>query len=420
MLTLAPAARRWLDDIVPDSPLSRRCATMTLIQSLGAGVFLSSGAIFFVHALHLSLGQIGLGLSIAGFFGFGASVPAGRLADRIGARASLIIVWLVLTTAFAGYCFVSNIVSFTIVASMVAAAETAGSALRAVLVYSLIGGDAATKVRAQMRVIFNLGTLVGAAAAAPALEIGTKTAFRAVMLGSAALYLLCAIITASLPSAPRPDGRARGARRSATVLSDPTFLLVTAACGLLELYQPILVIGLPLWITLHTQVPRALNSLLLATNGVLIVLLQVRVGRKAVGAEDSARLLRISGMLLGLACAAFALSGGRSLLLAIPLLLLGVTALSFGELTQSAGSWGLSYALPPPERMGEYQGAFGMSRGIQLLVGPVLITALMAGLGAWGWIVMLAGFIAVGSTVPLLVAIRQRRAQTMMTEARQP
>jgi hypothetical protein len=47
---------------------------------------MTGSAVFVTRSVGLSAAQVGLGLTIAGAVGLGAGVPAGRAADRRGAR----------------------------------------------------------------------------------------------------------------------------------------------------------------------------------------------------------------------------------------------------------------------------------------------------------------------------------------------
>jgi hypothetical protein len=115
-------------------------------------------------------------------------------------------------------------------------------------------------------------------------------------------------------------------------------------------------------------------------NTVLVVALQVRASRGAETVTGAARVLRRSGWALFAACLVFALSAQAPLALVA-----GMVVLTVAELWQSAGAWGLSFALAPEDRQGEYLGAFAMGTRIYDSAGPALVTALTLGAGAFGW-----------------------------------
>jgi hypothetical protein len=84
-------------------------------------------------------------------------------------------------------------------------------------------------------------------------------------------------------------------------------------------------------------------------------------------------------------------------------LLLGTSILAIGEIWQSAGAWGLSFELPPPDRIAEYQSVFGLGRAVGQFTGPALVTALLVGAGPPGWLVLAVLFGLAGAGCAWLV-----------------
>jgi MFS family permease len=402
---LRGATGRWAADLIPGPGAPRRLAALTFTQSLGTGLFLTSIVVLLVKVAGIGAAEVGWGLSLAGLCGFGASLPAGRLADRFGARRPLALAYAGLAALYAGYGLVAGYRSFVVIACLVAVCDAAVGPIRAVLVYALCQDDQAPRVRAQMRSAYNLGFVLGAAAAAMALTAGSRSAFIVVGLVSAAAHLLCSLVTLSLgtPRLAEPRGVQRQrAGTSRTALRNGPFLLVTAVNGALELHQAVLMIGIPLWIVSHTGVPTGMTSVLLVLCTVCVVLFQVAVGRKAHTAANGARLQRHAGILLGAACCVFALSGLSQPLAAGAVLVVGALLLVFGEMAQTAGAYALSFELPPPGRQGDYQGVFALGRGIRQALGPVVVTSLVLGLGVPGWVLLGGLFVALGAAnVPL-------------------
>lgn len=128
------------------------------------------------------------------------------------------------------------------------------------------------------------------------------------------------------------------------MLRERPYLAVCVLNGLLMTYGAILTVALPLWIVRSTRSPAWTVGGVFLLNTVLAVLL-----------------------------------------------------LTAGEVLQSAGGWGLSYALAPEQRQGQYLGAFTMGTRIYDTAGPVLVSGLVLGLGAVGWVVL-------GLLFPLLAA----------------
>lgn len=401
MSALGGALRTWSTELVPQPGAPRRLAALTLTQSLGSGVFLTSSVALLVEVVGLRANDVGWGLSLAGLCGFLATVPAGRIADRVGARRPLALAHTTLAVLYVGYGLVSGYSSFLVIACLAAICEAVISPVRSMLVYTLCQGGTAPRIRAQMRAAYNLGFVLGASAAGLALAVGTRSAFLVVGVANGTAQLLCALVTQSLRE-PSDALARRKPTVSKAALRNLRFVLVTAVNGALELHQAVITVGVPVWIVSHTRTPSSLNSVLLVLNTVCVVLFQVSIGRNAHTVAAGARLQRTAGLLLAVACLIFTLSGHQQALPSSAALVAGALVMVFGEMAQTAGSYTLSFELPPPGRQGEYQGVFALGKGIRQAAGPGLVTSLVLELGAAGWLLLAALFVLLGlMSVPL-------------------
>ncbi|WP_330308535.1 MULTISPECIES: MFS transporter [unclassified Streptomyces] len=426
-----PALRAWLRESLPASGNARRLGVLTLIQSLGLGVFLTSSAVFFTRTIGIPAQRVGLALSVAGLCGLLCTVPIGRLADRLGAGRVLTANFLLASAGFTAYCMVDGFAGFLAVACAIAVLETSAGALQASLTHALVGEEERVRVSAQMRSLFNLGFLGGAALAGAAIAVGTSTALYATVLTNAALQLVSVAVLSGMRrrargaedpeqvSEERTDGGASTAGGESTgvlrssALRDTRYVAIALVCGALELYHPLLTVGLPLWIVTSTDAPALTVSGLLILDTVLVLLFQVRVSRGAQTPAGAARMLRWAGWSLGASCLVFALSAGHGTLLDSAALLGGALVLVLGELYQASAGWGLSFGLAPPGRQGEYQAVFSLGRGLQQFAGPWLMTSLIVGAAVTGWVVLAALFVLLGLAGPPLVrGLEKSRART--------
>ncbi|MEK8110273.1 hypothetical protein NKG94_50135 [Micromonospora sp. M12] len=86
--------------LVPTDPLRRKLIAIRLAESIGKGVFLSGSVVYFTLRVGLDARQVGLGLSAAGLSAFLSSVLFGVIADRVGARRLLVILFAALAVGF--------------------------------------------------------------------------------------------------------------------------------------------------------------------------------------------------------------------------------------------------------------------------------------------------------------------------------
>lgn len=409
-------------ELIPEPGPARRLVALTLVQSAGNGLFLTSSAVFLVRVVGLTPAEVGLGLSIAGLAGFVATVPVGRLADRYGAGRMLAGNYAALAVLFSLYPLVRGPVAFVLLASLISIGEITGSPLRAAVMHALFAPKEAVRARAQVRSAYNVGFMAGAAVAAVALAEHGYPAFWAVCGGTALAQGLCVFLVHSLPSAAAETRSASTRSGLGAALRDGPFLTIAIGNGLLELHTTLLTVGVPLWIVSQTSAPPSLASAVILTNTVIVLLLQVQASRGAETVHGSARLLRRSGWLLAAGCAVFAVSRGASPLVGVVIMLAGTAVLSLGEISQAAGGWGLAFELAQPGRQGEYQGVFALGRGVQQFLGPLIVTTLLVGVGAAGWLVMGTLFALTGLLVRKVAlalrpvtshraAVARRRAQ---------
>jgi MFS family permease len=122
-------------------------------------------------------------------------------------------------------------------------------------------------------------------------------------------------------------------------------------------------------------VPPSRFSLLMALNGVGVVILQPLIGGWLRG-RDSARLLAVSALLFGLGMGMNAFAGS------VPLYLVGVAFWTVGEVIGFPAGATLVADLAPVELRGRYQGAFSMSWGVAFTIAPVVGGEVLARFGA--------------------------------------
>ena len=81
--------------LLPEPGAQRQYGLVTLVNTLGFGLVITSMALYFTRVVHLSTVQVGLGLTISGLIGLAAGVPVGDLADRHGPRTVVRLTLLV-------------------------------------------------------------------------------------------------------------------------------------------------------------------------------------------------------------------------------------------------------------------------------------------------------------------------------------
>ncbi|MFF4717418.1 MFS transporter [Streptomyces eurythermus] len=399
--------RGWRTSM-PGGSVGWRLAVMAMIDAVGTGAFLAVSVPFITRSVHLSEGNLGLGLTLSAAVALATAIPIGVLADRIGPKKVLVAVSLWRCACFVVYPLVQNLWQFLTVVCLLGLVDKAAAPMEQALVGQATATEDRVRVVAILRSLRNVGFTVGALLGGIGLLIDTRPGYTAILLVNAASFAVLASLAARLPVLSAPAKSLRR-RFSASVLRDGSFLSFTAINAVLTMHMTLLSIGIPLWIVQHTDVSSALISPLVAVNTVLAVALQVRASRDTDTIAGAARALVRAGICLALCCLLLITAPELPLTLAVGALLLAMIALTGGELFQSAGGWGGSYLLAAPGQEGVYLSVFWLGVAIQQIAAPVLVS-LVVTTGTPGWTVLAALFAASGLTAPAIGRWAQTRA----------
>ncbi|MEU1148791.1 MFS transporter [Streptomyces sp. NPDC005863] len=409
----------------------RRLAAAALVQSLGIGLFMASSMAYFTRQVDLSANQVASGLAIAGVVALGISLLGGVLADRYGARRVLAAVYLGRGVCCAAYVFVTGFWQFMVVTLCAVACDRAGPpVLQALVAVAVPERRERTRLLAVVNVVRNCGLGVGAMAAGVALVGDTQAAYRVTLIAIGLAFLGGAVLVLRVDELAAPesgldadtdtdtdadtdaDSEPREtAERAVTarVLPDARYLTLTALNFLLFSFDTMLLVAMPVWILEHTDAPRATVSVLFTLNTVLVVVLQIPVSKLATGRRRTTRMLTWTGAVLAVSSLCFAASGAVAGGSAVAWLAAAVVTLSLAEVTANSAVWDLSIALAPEERRGRYLSVFNLSVAGQRVLGPVMVTGLLLGSGALGWVVAAAVLVAAGFAAERVARAAGRR-----------
>ncbi|WP_305788044.1 MFS transporter [Symbioplanes lichenis] len=389
-----------LSAVLPAAGPARRLAAVTLAATVGKGIFLTAGVLFFNRAVHIPVVRVGLGLSVAGLASLLVGVVAGHLADRRGARGAYVVALLTGALATFGMLAVRDFWSFLVLVTVAVSAQAAGMVVRGPVIND-IAGDRPQELRAYVRAVTNVGIAVGAALAGWAVQADTIGAYRWLILANGVFLLVAAGAASTLPVVRVRPAPAVGSRWIA--LRDRPYLALAVLDGILSIQFRVLTVAIPLWIVTVTRAPGWTVAAVVVLNTAVVVLFQVRVGRGIDTPVRGGRAMRRSGVMFFLACVVVSWAAGVPSWAAAALLLIGVAVHSVGELWHAAGGFELSNVLAPRHATGQYLGVFGIGMGLAESVGPFLLTSLCIAWGRPGWYVVGALLIGAGLLIPAVV-----------------
>lgn len=376
-----------LTGLLPATPALRLFAVANLVNTIGTGLFVTAGTLYFTRVVGLGLNEVGIGLSVTIGLALLAMVPLGRLADRVGAKHVYTALLLLQSAAMVGYLFVEEYVAFLVVAAFSAVADRGINATVGALIHDVTEGSDRVAARAYLRSITNIGFAVGSSLAGLALTIGTPTAFRAVVAGNALMFLAAALLVLRMPSRSTPPIRtaaARVDRRSA--IKDRPYVLVSCANAALTLHFELLSFALPLWVVLRTDAPPWIVSLVFVANTAMIVLFQVRVSRRMSSVPTAAAGLRLVGVLLLGSCVIMAVTAHSSGVATVVALLVWAGIYTVAELLHASAEFTMSFDLADDRAQGDYQSVFALARSVVRAVAPALLSVVVLHPSGWGWV----------------------------------
>ena len=379
--------------LLPPAGAPRNLAFAQLANSVGDGAFIVTSALFFIRVVGLSTAQVGLGLTVAWLIGFLAGVPLGHLADRKGPRGVAILLALSTSASVASFLFVRSFPLFLVAAIAYAISQTGLTAARQALLAGLVEPAERTRIRAFLQSTVNAGLAVGAALGGVALRFDTAPAYLTVFAIDAASFLIAAVLIHRVPAVTAHTLRVAGEPRLA-VLRDRPYAVLALLNAVMLMFMPLLSLVAPLWIVERTNAPGWVVASLLVINTIGVTLFQVRIARGVTNLRTATRSVRFAGVAMLAACAVFALSAfGMGAATAAAVLAVAAALLTFGEMKLASGAWEISFGLAPADKQGQYQGFFGTGPAIARMLGPALLTTLVLGWGAAGWMVVGALFL---------------------------
>ncbi|MFD3807420.1 MDR family MFS transporter [Streptomyces sp. NPDC058611] len=352
--------------------------TSTLVNRLGAFV-----ATFMTLYLTMDRGYsasfAGLVVALHGLGGVISSLVAGVMTDRLGRRPTLMAAQASTALSVALLGFMEHPAAIAAVALLVGMTSNASRPAVQAMMADIVRPEDRVRAFALNYWAINLGFAVSATAAGFVAEYSYLAGF----LGEAVLTLVCAVLVyVKLPES-RPDKSAAAAAADAaiglgTVLRDGRFMGVVGLSFLISLIFMQGSFGLPLAMG-AAGFSTGDYGLVIAVNGVLIVLLQIPVTR-FIEHRDPQRLLVLSALLAGYGFGLTAFGGS------LGVIALTVCVWTLAEIINSPTQMGLVVRLSPLHGRGRYQGMYTMSWAVASLVAPLLAGWVIDRFGAeWLW-----------------------------------
>ncbi|MER7716306.1 MFS transporter [Streptomyces flaveolus] len=383
--------------------------TGNLIDSVGNGMLLPLGLLYFTDVRGLPLAQVGVATTVGQAIALPVTFLAGRLMDRVGPKP--VVVW-------------ANVVAAAGFALFLVAAEpwhVAG-------VYVLVQAGINMYFTAQRTLIThvtepgerrawfaftgslrNIGLAAGAAAAAGALAMSGQGSLRWMIAVDAATYLLAALCFAAVATTPpRPEGAAPDA---VVTRADDTrrYLLLVAANVPYVLAQAMLGVLIAVYTTRSLGLPASAASVLFVVNTVIVSGLSTVVTAH-VAPKVPRRAVAAGYLIMTVGMGAFALPALPRLASTAWVALMGAMVLfSVAEILLGPALSELSVSLTPGAAGGFTQGLYQFSWAVGMVAAPAVFTLLLEAGPLLPWAVEAAACLIAVFAAPALRAPNRHR-----------
>ncbi|KAF2776722.1 MFS transporter [Streptomyces sp. OM5714] len=377
--------------------------TGNLIDSVGNGMLLPLGLLYFTDVLNLPLAVVGAAMTAGQALALPVTFVAGRLMDRVGPRR--VVVWANVLSAAGFALFLTAREPWHIAGVHVLV--QAGINMYFTAQRTLIIHVAPAEHRAWFAFtgsLRNIGLAAGAGTAAGALSLFGTGSLRWLIAVDAATYLLAAACFATLTTSPPKRDAAPPNGPSARSGHTRRYLVLVAVNIPYVLAQALLSVLVAVYATRALDLPASAASLLFAVNTVIVSAcstvvtahLAPKAPRRAVSAGY---LVMTAGM--G-AFALPALPGAAATAWAA--LVVAIVLFSVAEILLGPALSELSVTLTPQAAGGFTQGLYQFSWAVGMVAAPALFTLLLAADPVLPWGFEAAACLVALFAVPALTA----------------
>lgn len=391
-----------LSGVLPQNTLERNLAYSTFVNTFGNGLFLVISVLYFTRILGFSAQQIGIALTIGGLAEIIVTIPSGHIADQVSPRTIAITTALLFAIWEISFFVITSYVAFVSVLIIQGILDGFSRTSRQAIYARAADPQDRVRLRAYLRSMTNVGIGLGSAVGAIAIAVDERWMYFVVIGIDIATYLFSAVLLTRIPHIPaHPEARDH---HWAMAMKDRPFVMLTILNAVFSTHFILLDTVIPLWIIHDVQAPKAMIAITFVINTAMAATLQVRMSQGTNDVQVAARSIQKASWLLLAACAAYGVTSHMNLWLLTSVVLAVAAALHvLGEILHAAGGWGLSMGLPPESAMGQYQGLWLFGQSVGTMIAPALLTTLIIGRGAAGWLVVGSMYVIAGILVSALM-----------------
>ncbi|MFE5916507.1 MFS transporter [Streptomyces sp. NPDC056468] len=386
-----------------------RFITGNLIDSLGNGMLLPLGLLYFTTVRELPLAAVGAAVTVGQLAALPVVFAAGRFMDRRGPRHLTVIANVVGAAGFLSFLLAERpwqiACAYLLVQSGINSYYTAQRTL-------ILHAAPAAETRSWFAFtgsLRNIGIGVGALLAAGTLALFGTDALTWLVVAAAPLYLLAAFCFARVPTSPPPQSapeeppseEGTAGTRSGTADMRRYLLLVT--CNIpFVLSQAMLSVLIAVYATETLGLPAWSASILLVVNTAMVSTLTSPLTAHAAPGQPR-HTMALGHVLLVCAMLAFAAPALPDAdLPAWPALVTAIVLFSLAEIFYSPAVSELSVTLTPGAARGSRQSLYQLSWSTGNIAAPALFTGLLDAHALLPWTVQGVACLVALAAIPAL------------------
>jgi MFS family permease len=376
-----------------------------LVVSVGGSMWWPFVTILLRERLQLPLTQVTLLFTLNSAAGLVATSFVGPAVDRFGRRTAMILGLAVNGLALAAMGFADSVAAWAVALTFSGMFGPMYRVGADAMVADLIPPEERANAYSVVRMSNNLGIAVGPALGGFVTAISASYAFFA---AGAANFIYALIIVLFIRETLRLAAPGEGAARAASrgygpVLRDRRYVVFLFLMILATIPSPILWMLMPAYAKEHFGVLEQQAGLIMSTNAVMVVALQMAVTRWS-SRRPHLRMLALGALIYALGVGSVALGAG------FWAFWISMVILTFGELLIVPTGTAYAANAAPAEMRGRYMGLYGLTWSVAFGLGPVFGGWLNDNLAPTAtWIGgMLVGLIAVAGFL-LLAGVQAAR-----------
>ncbi|MET9639355.1 MFS transporter [Streptomyces virginiae] len=387
-----------------------RFITGNLIDSVGNGMLLPLGLLYFTDVRGLPAAQVGMAMTVGQAVALPVTFLAGRLMDRTGPRPVAVAANVLSAFGFTLFLFADRLWHVAVVHVVVQAGINMYFTAQRTLITHVTDPGERRAWFAFTGSLRNIGLAAGAGAAAGSLAVFGKGALWWMIAVDAATYLLAAVCFATLKTSPPGREETPPGVRVTRTGHTRRYLLLVAVNLPYVLAQAALSVLVALYATRALGLPASAASLLFVVNTVIVSGFSTVVTAH-LAPKAPPRAVAAGYLVMAAGMGAFMLPALPSLAFtAWVALVAAITLFSVAEILLGPALSELSVSLTPEAVGGFTQGLYQFSWAIGMVAAPALFTLLLeAGpLLPWG-AEAVACLLAVAAAPALKAPNRHRR-----------